>query len=55
MSETTEDLYAEVALNIWDILTLAPASSADQSSQQDFGETPPLRGTCEVGKLRNLL
>lgn len=54
-SETTEDLYAKVTLNIWDILTLAPANSADQSSQQDFGETPPLRGSCEIGKLRNLL
>lgn len=32
MRETAEDLDAEVALNILDILTLAPASLADQSS-----------------------
>lgn len=33
--------YAEIALNIFGILTLAPASSADQNFECDFGETHP--------------
>jgi len=36
MHETAEDFYAEVALNILDILTLASVSLAGQSSQQRF-------------------
>lgn len=39
---TAEDPYAEVALNISDILTLSPTSLAKQSSQNVVGGTQPI-------------
>lgn len=55
MYEPAEDLYAGVALNILDSLTLVPAGLADRSSQRAFGETHPLHWKCEFRKMRSLL
>lgn len=50
-----EDLHAEIALYILGILTLDPASLADQSSQHDSGDTHPLHWPPEFRKLKSPL